>query len=65
MNKYFELQYWLTIVGLCLAGLFILIGVIRFLIYVINDIYRKRSKKWEYNYVLKRWEKIESVKNKR
>lgn len=65
MNKYFELQYWLTIVGLCLTGLFILIGLIRFLIYFINNIYRKRSKKWEYNYVLKRWEKVENVKNKR
>lgn len=59
MNKYFELQYWLTTVGLCLAGLFILIGLIRFLIFVINYYYRKRSKKWEYNYVLKRWEKVE------
>ena len=65
MNKYFELQYWLTIVGLCLTGLFILIGLIRFLIFCINYYYRKRSKKWEYNCVLNRWERVENVKNKR
>lgn len=63
MNKYFELQYWLTIIGLCLPGLFILIGLIRFLVCFINNIYRKRSKKWEYNCVLNRWEKVKDENN--
>lgn len=59
MNKYFELQYWLTIIGLVIAAISIIIGLIKiFIIDFIIDKYRRKSKKWKYNYVANRWEKV-------
>lgn len=59
MNKYFELQYWLTIIGLVIVAIFFIIGLIKIFIidFIINK-YRRKSKKWKYNYVLSRWEKV-------
>lgn len=59
MNKYFELQYWLTIIGLVIVAISIIIGLIKiFIVDFIIDNYRRKSKKWEYNYVANRWEKV-------
>lgn len=59
MNKYFELQYWLAIIGLVLVAIFIIIGLIK--IFIIDFIiykHRRKSKKWKYNWVVNRWEKV-------
>lgn len=60
MEKYFELQYWLTIIGLIVLVAFISIGIIHLLISLIIDEYRRKSKKWQYNYVRNKWERINS-----
>ena len=57
MDKYFELQYWLTIIGMIVTCLFIIGGVIWFLATEIIDFYRRKSKKWTFNYIHNRWEK--------
>ena len=57
MEKYFNLQYWLTIIGISLMVLFILITIIGFIVSEIITNYRLKSDKWEYNYVCKRWER--------
>lgn len=59
MDKYFELQYWLTIIGLIITGVFVLICIIKGLIDLIIYEYRRNSKKWQYNYVLQRWERVD------
>lgn len=58
MDKYFELQYWLNITALIVLGIFILVGVLWFLISIIIDAYRSKSKKWQYDCVKGRWEKV-------
>ena len=58
MNKYFELKYWQEIIGLIVVGLIILIVIFWFTIDCIINTYKSKSKKWEYNYVTKRWEKV-------
>ena len=57
MNKYFELQYWIEIIGLIAIGLFIVGCIIYFLVDVIVDFYKSKSKKWTYNCILDRWER--------
>lgn len=62
MNKYFELQYWLTIIGLAIVAISIIIGLIKiFIVDFIIEIHHSKSKKWEYNYVAGRWERVEEV----
>lgn len=57
MDKYFELQYWLSIIGIIATGLFIVGVIIYFLVDVIVNSYRSKSKKWTYNYIYNRWER--------
>ena len=59
MEKYFNLQYWLTIISLGIFVLFFVIQVIKILIIdpCIKK-YRMKSKKWKYDIVERKWEKI-------
>lgn len=61
MDKYFELQYWLTIISICIVVLIIAIGVIKFIVECIIDSYRRKSKKWQYDCVLNRWVKKKNI----
>ena len=60
MEKYFNLQYWLTIISLGIFVLFFVIQVIKILIIdpCIKK-YRMKSKKWQYNIFTGKWKKIE------
>jgi hypothetical protein len=58
MNKYFEFKYWQEIIGLIVVGLVILIVIFWFTIDCIINTYKSKSKKWEYNCVTQRWEKV-------
>jgi hypothetical protein len=55
MEKYFNLQYWLTIISLCFVGLIIVVSLIKFIV----DKHRQKSKKWKYNYVSKKYERVD------
>lgn len=56
-EKYFELEYYITIIGLILIGLIIVIGIVIYLTDCLIYNYRRKSKKWEYDCVKKQWEK--------
>ena len=56
-EKYFELKYYIAIIGLILVGLITVIGIVIYLIDCLIYNYRRKSKKWEYDYVKKQWEK--------
>lgn len=64
MEKYFTLQYWLTII---LLGLFVLIFVIQVIKILIIDPciknHRMKSKKWKYDIFKGKWEKIKEENN--
>lgn len=60
MEKYFNLQYWLTIISLGIFVLFFVIQVIKILIIdpCIKN-HRMKSKKWKYDIFTGKWKKIE------
>ena len=59
MNKYFELKFWLTIIGISLVVVSIVIFAIYILISIIINAYRSKSKKLTYNCLTNKWEKVE------
>ena len=59
MEKYFNLQYWLLVISLCFVGLVIVISLIKFIV----DLHHQKSKKWKYNYVSKKYERVNKNEN--
>ncbi len=58
MDKYFEFKYWQEIIGLCVTGLVIIIIITWCIVTLLVDFLKRKSKKWEYNYLTNRWEKV-------
>ena len=64
MEKYFELHYKLDMIGLILLVVFVAVGIVYFLVSCAINSYRSKSKKWQYDYVYKGWERVKDEKRK-
>ena len=63
MERYFELNYWLEIIALGLFVIWLLIFIIVGLVKSVKRTYRIKSKKWKYNYLTNKFERVDKYEN--